>query len=106
MSDEPKVTINLGKLALLVAVCSGLAGLGAAVFLIPHRLAKVENQVEKLSELQRVDHEMLSRIDERTKRLWNGAGDSGHVPQSGRVKTAAPLLKTPYNESYEVVSNP
>lgn len=104
MSEQStnKITINLGKVALGLGVITGIGGLVTAAVLIPHRLSQVEARVESLQLQQQRDHELLSRIDERTGRYFGKTGTTLYEPHLPSVRTAEHPIKTSYIESYEV----
>lgn len=67
MSDILK--LNLAKTGLLVAILAGLAGLLGAWVVLPYRMSAAEATLSQLSHETRVDHEALTRVDERTARM-------------------------------------
>lgn len=67
MSDAVK--LNLAKVGVTVGLLSGLAGLFGAWVVIPYRMDAAEQHIRQLSAEAKGDHEMLTRIDERTARI-------------------------------------
>jgi hypothetical protein len=67
MSDQTKSALT--RLGLAVGIVSGLSGLFGAFVLLPYRIDAAEQEIKQLKTEARVDHELLVRIDERSKRI-------------------------------------
>ncbi len=67
MSDQTKSALT--RLGLAVGIVSGLSGLFGAFVLLPYRIDAAEQEIRQLKTEARIDHELLVRIDERSKRI-------------------------------------
>lgn len=78
MSDHTKTVLQ--RVAALLGILAGIAGLLGAWFVLPYRMDAAEKAIREVQsesrsavrELQassRIDHDMLQRIDERTARM-------------------------------------
>jgi hypothetical protein len=56
-------------MGLAIGIVSGLSGLFGAFVLLPYRIDAAEQEIKQLKTEARVDHELLVRIDERSKRI-------------------------------------
>ena len=55
----------LGTIAAIIAMATGISGLVGAFYLLPYRVAAVEQRIGNLNTAREKDHELLTRIEER-----------------------------------------
>jgi hypothetical protein len=56
-------------MGLAIGIVSGLSGLFGAFVLLPYRIDAAEQEIRQIKTEARIDHELLVRIDERSKRI-------------------------------------
>lgn len=68
-SASGDVKINLNRVAVTIAVCSGLVALAGAWFLLPYRVDAVEKRTTVVEQKLDAQQQLLIRIDENVKLL-------------------------------------
>jgi hypothetical protein len=68
-NDSPEFKINLTRIALPLAVISGLVALAGAWLLMPYRLDAVEKRTTVVETKLDAQQQLLIRIDENVKQL-------------------------------------
>lgn len=63
------MTINLTRAGLIVALLAAIWSTGSLWLAIPMRLSATEAGLQEVRTQSRTDHDLLSRIDERTERM-------------------------------------
>ena len=63
------IKINLNKVAVAVAVVSGLVALAGAWFMLPYRVDAVERRTTAVEQKLDAQQQLLIRIDENVKQL-------------------------------------
>lgn len=64
MSEKTRQTLQMG--ATIVSVLLAVLGSIGAFYVLPYRMTAAEGAIKKMQEERTSDHELLSRIDERT----------------------------------------
>ena len=65
MGTREQIQQPLQKLALVIGVIAGIAGLAGAWLVLPYRVSSLEARVQSIVTANSQDRELLVRIDER-----------------------------------------